>query len=90
MVEIPPELAGHESKIVPVFHYESKFNANKDQWYCRLEKDDQILKPKSCGRGLIISEFVCPYHGRMVDHDTGEPSGVMLKYGNKYDGYWTG
>ena len=34
MVEIPPELAGHESNIVPVFHDESTFNANEDQQYC--------------------------------------------------------
>ena len=26
----------------------------------------------------------------MVDPDTGEPSRVMLKCGNNYDGYWTG
>ena len=48
------------------------------------------MKPKSCGRGLIISEFVCPCHGRMVDPDTGEPYRVMLRYGKNYDGYWTG
>ena len=81
MVELPPELAGHESKIVPVFHNESTFNPNEDQRYCCLDKDEQILKPKSCGRGLMISEFVCPCHGRMVDPDTGEPSRGMLKYG---------
>ena len=34
MVEIPLELAGHESNIVPVFHDESTFNANEDQQYC--------------------------------------------------------
>ena len=30
MVEIPPELSGHESKIMPVLHYKSTFNASKD------------------------------------------------------------
>ena len=73
MVEIQPELADRESKILPVFHNESTFNSNEDQRYCCLEKDEKILKPKSRGRGLIISEFVCPFHGRMVDPDTGEP-----------------
>ena len=34
----------------------------------------------------MISEFVCPLHGRMVDPDIGEPSRVILKYGNNYDG----
>ena len=90
MVEIPPELADHESNIVPVFHNESTFNYNEDQRYCWLEKDEKILKPKSCRKGLIIYEFVCPCHGRMVDTGTWEPSWVMLKYGKNYDGYWTG
>ena len=58
IIEIPPELSSHESKIVDVFHDESKFNSNKDQRYCCLEKDEQILKPKSSGRGLIVSEFL--------------------------------
>ena len=74
MVEIPPELAGYESNIFPIFRNDSTFNANYDQRYCRLEKDEQILKPKSRGRVLMISEFVCPCHRRMVDPDTGEPS----------------
>ena len=60
MVETLNQLSGHESKIVPVFHDESTFNANEDQRYFRLEKDEQILKPKSCSRGLTISDFVCP------------------------------
>ena len=81
MVEIPPALAGHESKIVPVFHNEGTFNSNVDQRYCRFDKDEQILKLKIHGRELMISKFVCPCHGRMVDPDTGEPSRVILKYG---------
>ena len=46
IVEIPSELSCHESKIVPVFHYEITFNNNTDQRYCRLENDEKILKPK--------------------------------------------
>ena len=37
----------------------------------------------------MISEFVCPCHRRMIDPDIGQPSQVMLKYGNNYDGYCT-
>ena len=73
MVKIPPELAGHESKIFPVFHDESTFNANEYHRYCCLKKDYHILKPKSRRRGFMISEFVYPFHGRMVYPDTGEP-----------------
>ena len=38
----------------------------------------------------MISEFVCPCHGRMVDSNIRDPSRVILKYGKSYDGYWTG
>ena len=37
----------------------------------------------------MISEFLCPCHRRMIDPDIREPSQVMFKYGNNYDGYWT-
>ena len=38
----------------------------------------------------MVSEFAYPYHGRMVDFDTREPSRVYLKNGKKNNGYWTG
>ena len=82
MLPMEPDLKG-EQKIVPVFHDESTFRANEDQRFCRLEKDEQILKPKYAGRGLMVSEFVCPCHGRMVHPDTKAPCRVMLKYGKK-------
>ena len=90
MIAVEPELPHGVQKLVPVFHDESTFRANEDQRFCRLEKDEQILKPKSAGRGLMVSEFVCPCHGRMVNPDTGNPSRILLKYGKNYDGYWTG
>ena len=58
MVEISHKFAGHESKIAPVFHDESTFDVNEDQRYCRLEKDEQVLRPKSRGRRLMISKHV--------------------------------
>ena len=70
MDSVEPDLNG-EAQIVPVFHDESTFRANEDQRFCRLETDEQILKPKSAGRGVMVSEFVCPCHGQMVDPGTG-------------------
>ena len=75
---------------MPVFHNKNTFNTSMDHYYCRLKKDEQIMEPKSCGRGLMISMFVCLCYGRMVDPDKGEPSRVMLNYGKKYYGYWIG
>ena len=58
---------------MPVFRGEIMFNAKKDQRYFRLEKDEQIPKPNSCRKVLMIYEFLCPCHGRMVYTDIGEP-----------------
>ena len=74
---------------MPVFHNKNTFNTSMDQYYCRLKKDEQIMEPKSCGRGFVISMFVCLCYGRMIDPDTGEPSRVMLNYGNNCGVYWT-
>ena len=87
---VEPELKENERKIVPVFHDEYTFRANEDQRFARVLPDEQILKPKSNGRGLMISEFVCPCHGHLKDPDTGEYARVTLKYGKNFDGYWSG
>ena len=38
----------------------------------------------------MVSESVFLCHSNIVDPDTGKPCRVILKYGNNYDGYWTG
>ena len=89
MQMIDPILDKNQRKIVPVFHDETTFIANEDQRFCRLESGEQLSKPKSPGRGLMVSEFVCPCHGRMVSPVSKEPCRVMIKYGKNYDRYWT-
>ena len=76
--------------IVAVFHDESTFRANGYYQFYRLGNDEQVLYPKIVGRVLIVSESVCPCHGKMVDSDTGKPCCVILKYSKNYDVYWTG
>ena len=34
----------------------------------------------------MVSEFVCPYHGKMVDIYTGKPCHMILNYGKTYYG----
>ena len=49
-----------------------------------------MIKPKGAGMGLMVSEFVCPCNGNIVDPDTGKPCCVILMCDKNYDGYWTG
>ena len=87
MKSVELELAISDQKIVPCFHDECTFRSNDDQ---RLKKDGQILKPKSKGIGLLISELICTCHDQMQGPDTGEYARIMLKYGKNHDGYWCG
>ena len=87
-VEHPPILNGDEKEIVLITHDESIFKVNDDQKYVRLENDEQMLKPKGEGRGIMISDFMCHCHGRLIDQD--DDAQDILKYGQNYDGYWDG
>jgi hypothetical protein len=68
-IEHPPVLDGDEKEIILITHDESTFKANDDQQYVRLENDEQVLKPKGEGRGIMISDFLCHCHGKLIDHD---------------------
>ena len=39
---------------------------------------------------MMVSEFMCLWHGNKVYPDTGKPCRVILNYGKNYDGYCTG
>ncbi|KAG9399842.1 hypothetical protein AC1031_022020 [Aphanomyces cochlioides] len=61
----PPNLALPE--IVWVTHDESVFYANDDGgklWTHNLHYD---LPKKSRGRSVMVSDFLCPYHGRLYN-----------------------
>ena len=87
MKRVYPELMAGKTEIVAVFHKEIILRANEDQQFCHLGNNEQVLKPKSAGRGLMVSEFVCLCHGKMLEIDTGKLCHVILNYGNNYDGY---
>ena len=54
------------------------------------------LKPKSKGKGIMVSEFLCTVQGRLhhIDESWGEPEKVyateIIKYGSgkSDDGWW--
>ena len=85
-----PESNMGKTETVAVFHNEIIFRANEDQWFCWLWNNEQVIKPKSAVRGVMLFKFVCLFHGNMVDPDTGKSYRVILNYGKNYDEYWTG
>jgi hypothetical protein len=78
-----------------VTHDESTFNAN-DSTYSWKKAGAEWLKPKSKGKGIMVSEFLCATQGRL--HYTNESHSVpekvyateIIKYGSgkSDDGWW--
>ena len=60
MKRVEPELKAGETEIVAVFHDGSIFRANEYQRFCWLGENEQVIKPESAGRGMMVYEFVCP------------------------------
>ena len=46
------------------------------------------LHKKGRGRLLMVSDFICPCHGRLRMPD-GEPVAVIMEPGARHQGYWT-
>ena len=90
------------SKTVVIFHDESTFQSNDDQKTSWGSKDMQILKPKSKGSGIMVSDFIEEHNGylRLTAEEFEEAKGnypsltrhqarAYLEYGENKEGYWT-
>ena len=90
------------SKIVVIFHDESTFQSNDNQKTFWGNKDVQILKPKSKGSGIMVSDFVEEHNGyfRLTAEEfeaakgnypslTRHQARAYLEYGENNEGYWT-
>ena len=91
-----PVLMGNEKPIVFMTHDEScfsSFDGKKTVW---KEKDRRPLKKKGQGRSIIVSEFLCECHGRLVLNeeqrqlypDVPFEARMIIKPGKNGDGYW--
>ena len=76
-----------DKKIVLVTYDECIFQSNDNKKYARLASNEQILTPKSGGRGLMISDFLCPCHGSLKDLESHDPVRILLRFGKVCDGY---
>src|SRR6266540_5531746 len=60
---LKPQLKSGKKELVQVIHDECHFYAN-DRWRkIWTIKDEDILCSKYIGHSIIISAFLCPYHG---------------------------
>ena len=94
----PPEVI---DKTVVIFHDESTFQANDDQPTLWAEKGTNVMRPKSKGSGIMVSDFIEERGGYLAlnkeQYDvvkSNNPSARMyarqfLEYGESREGYWT-
>ena len=58
--EIPPGLQPGEKPLVLVTHDESTFNANDGKRRLWMKENEQPLRPKGKGKGIMVSGFLTP------------------------------
>ena len=84
-----------------VTHDESTFNANDSTSYSWKKAGTEWLKPKSRGKGIMVSDFLCAAYGRLhyIDESQSSDSRAIpkkifatevIKYGSgkNDDGWW--
>jgi len=94
-----PELPPGQKAYVLVTHDESTFNAHDGKRRLWMEKGKQPLRPKSKGKGIMVSDFLTG-GGRLQVPDSIPDSdferlGLSRRYASEYleygkDNYWTG
>ena len=88
-------------KTVVLFHDESTFQANEDQSTFWGTKGTTVMKPKSKGSGIMVSDFIDEINGylcltqeeyrraREVDPTMQMEARTLFEYGEAKEGYWT-
>ena len=87
-------------KTVVLFHNESTFMANEDQPTQWGMKGEKMMKPKSKGAGVMVSDFIDEHNGLALSDDEHEAvkaskphirkyAREFLEYGESREGYWT-
>ena len=98
-LECPPPTV--LDKTVVFFHDESTFLCNDDQSTFWEEKGTHIIKPKSKGAGIMVSDFIDEKNGYLAltkeEYDRAKVSAPnnrmhvreLFEYGEAKEGYWT-
>ena len=96
----PPQAATIE-KTVLIFHDEATFQAYDDQLTFWASKENNVVRPKSKGSGIMVSDFITERDGYLAlstqeyeaakEEDPTSKKYVRqhLKYGEGKEGYWT-
>ena len=99
--DLDPPTLEQRSKTVVFFHNESAFMSNEDQMTQWRQEGEKILRPKSKGAGIMVSDFVDEPNGFLALSDAEYESAkisnphirkyvrAFLEYRESKEGYWT-
>ncbi len=86
---------------VVILHYESTFQANDDENWMWGVRGEHVIKPKSRGGGIMVSDFVDAHNRYLRLTNEGFSAAAeshrprrkqpreFLEYGKEHEGYWT-
>ena len=98
--DVPLASVDRRAKTVVFFHDGSTFNANDDQTTQCGMKGEGMLRPKSKGSGIMVSDFINEINGFLAlgdeEYKTANAKDITitqrarqtLEYGESYEGYW--
>ena len=99
-VDIESPTEDRRSKTVFIFHDETTFHSNDDQILKWGLKGEKIMKSKSKGAGIMLSDFIDNHNGFLAltdeEYDQAKQSNPdvkkyardFLEYGENKEGYW--
>jgi hypothetical protein len=89
-----------QRQLVLLYHDESCFHANEGPSWQWAEEGKLAIRPKSAGRGIMVSDFITEHDGFLAltdgEHEHAKlryPSipkfaRVLFRYGSQSEGYW--
>ena len=99
MIESPS--AERRRKNIFIFHDETTFNANDDEGLQWGTPDSQLIRPKSRGSGIMVSDFIIERDGFLClteeeyqaakrnNHNIRTSARKLLENGESREGHWT-
>ena len=81
-----PQLQEGDQPLIRVVHDESTFNSNCDQSYFWGDEGTNVLRQKSLGAGIMVSDFIDEVNGYVHLDDASEEARVFLE--TQKEGYF--
>jgi hypothetical protein len=83
-------LQDEERQLIPIFHDEAIYYANDQSSGVWVKEDEQILRQKSKGRAIMVSDFICEEIGFLscMSHGKNELARTIIEPGKNADGWW--